>query len=172
MGLVFKMYANESKGGKYPHLTIWEGASNLPSDCRLRSNTSEMTWNGPSVFPEYLSDYKVTVCPSAAGDIQEFEGGRYNFFRDLEQGINPCRFSDSSYIYLGYAISDNRIYVNPALRNDPNNALANIRPEALTVLGTFLASDPTIVGNSVVDNDVTADSMLSLIHISEPTRPY
>jgi prepilin-type N-terminal cleavage/methylation domain-containing protein/prepilin-type processing-associated H-X9-DG protein len=159
MGLVFKMYSNESKGGKYPHLTIWRGGGSDPSDCRFLTSTNELTWNGPSIFPEYLSDYKVTVCPSAAGDIDEYEGGRYNFFHDPEQGINPCRFSDSSYNYLGYAVSDNDIYIDPALRNDPNDPLANIQPDAFVVLAQFTGSNPAVDGISVVDNDITVGEL-------------
>jgi len=155
MGIVFKMYANESKGGKYPHLTVWRGGGSDPSDCRLRTSTNELTWNGPSIFPEYLSDYKVTVCPSASGDIDEYEGGRYNFFHDPEQGINPCRFSDSSYGYLGYAVSDNDLYIDPALRNDLTDPIGNINPDALLVMAMITGSNPEEVGNSVVDNDVT-----------------
>jgi prepilin-type processing-associated H-X9-DG protein len=159
MGLVFKMYSNESKGGKYPHLTIWRGGGSDPSDCRFLASTNELTWNGPSIFPEYLSDYKVTVCPSAPGDIDEYEGGRYNFFHDPKQGINPCRFSDSSYNYLGYAVSDNDIYIDPALRNDPNDALANIQPDAFVVLAQFTGSNPAVDGISVVDNDITVGEL-------------
>ena len=155
MGIVFKMYANESKGAKYPHLTIWEGGGDDPPDCRLRTSTNELTWNGPSVFPEYLSDYFITVCPSSSGDIDEFEGGRYNFGHDPERGINPCRFSDSSYDYVGYAISDNDIYVDPALRNDPVNAVANMVGDAIIAFSRITDSNPEVVGNSVVDNDVT-----------------
>lgn len=159
MGLVFKMYSNESKGGKYPHLTIWRGGGSDPSDCRLRTSTSEMTWNGPSIYPEYLSDYNVTACPSHAFAASDFKAGRYNMLGDPELPINPCRFSDQSYNYLGYAISDNDIYINPALRNDMTNPFGNIRPEAFDVLGLMLNSNPSIVGNSVVDNDISSGSL-------------
>ncbi|HUW62797.1 MAG TPA: prepilin-type N-terminal cleavage/methylation domain-containing protein [Candidatus Bathyarchaeia archaeon] len=165
MGLVFKMYANESKGQKFPHLTIWNGSGVAPTDCELRTSTDELTWNGPSVFPEYLSDYKVTVCPSAAGDIDEYEGGRYNFYHDPEQGINPCRFSDSSYDYLGYAISDNDVYIDPALRNMDVDPISNVNGDALTVLAMFTGSNPADLAaggeapNKIVDNDVTFDPL-------------
>jgi len=159
MGLVFKMYSNESKGGKYPHLTIWDGDSSVPNDCKLRTNTAELTWNGPSIYPEYLSDYKVTVCPSSPSDTAEYEGGRYNFFHDPEEGINPCRFSDSSYNYLGYAISDNDVYINPALKNDPVNPFGNINGNALSILDTITTSDPSTEGNSVVDADQNSNDL-------------
>jgi len=155
MGIVFKMYANESKGGKYPHLTLWRGGGSDPSDCRYLAKTNELTWNGPSIYPEYLSDYKVTLCPSHTSAISDWEAGRYNYLHDPEQPVNPCRFSDQSYNYLGYAVSDNDVYVNPALKNDMTDPIGNIKPDALTVLAMFTGSDPAADGNSVVDNDVS-----------------
>ncbi len=53
MGLVFKMYAQESRRGLYPPKMINYG-------CASRA----MTFHGPSVYPEYLDDFKVTICPS------------------------------------------------------------------------------------------------------------
>jgi prepilin-type N-terminal cleavage/methylation domain-containing protein/prepilin-type processing-associated H-X9-DG protein len=158
MGIVFKMYSNESKGGKFPHLTIWDGSGVAPTDCKLRTSTAELTWNGPSVYPEYLSDYKVTVCPSSTGDIDEYEGGRYNFMHDPDEGINPCRFSDSSYNYLGYAVSDNQIYIDPALKNTNVDPISNVNIDALTALAMFTGSNPSTLNppNDVVDNDVTS----------------
>ena len=34
-GIVFKMYANEAKGEKYPHMNIWQGTESEPDDCSL-----------------------------------------------------------------------------------------------------------------------------------------
>ena len=61
LGLVCKMYANESKGQKFPHDMLFA--------CELSTNA----WgtNGDfiidmfSIFPEYLTDPKVLLCPSA-----------------------------------------------------------------------------------------------------------
>jgi len=50
MGLVFKMYANEHDG-LFPSIDRW-GAQH--------------TFYGKAVYPEYLSDVKVLVCPSSA----------------------------------------------------------------------------------------------------------
>ncbi len=49
MGVVFKMYSNESRGGKFPP----KARNN--SDTRLKHE---------SFYPEYLTDLKVIVCPS------------------------------------------------------------------------------------------------------------
>ncbi|HOD50240.1 MAG TPA: DUF1559 domain-containing protein [Candidatus Hydrogenedentes bacterium] len=162
MGLVFKMYANESKGEKYPSITLWEGdaAATQPLDCGPRTNM-EMIFNGPSVYPEYLTDVNILNCPSDAQGQREFDSGRYNFFHDPEQGINPCRFSDGSYIYLGWAISDIVLYVDPAQQNDGAIELATIltylRPEAVDILGqmqgSYPVTDPASPG--VLESDIT-----------------
>ncbi len=50
MGIVFKMYANE-QAGSFPSIDRW-GA--------------QATFYGKAVYPEYLTDIKVVVCPSSA----------------------------------------------------------------------------------------------------------
>ena len=60
MGIVFKMYSNESRGSKYPALSVFA--------------TGRDDMNGISLFPEYLTDIKVLVCPSdAETDAQEVQ---------------------------------------------------------------------------------------------------
>ena len=49
MGLVFKMYSNESKGEKFPPILLWEGASEEPDDCKRqigRASCRERVWVG------------------------------------------------------------------------------------------------------------------------------
>ncbi len=61
MGIVFKMYSNESRGGKFPPPgmkgTIW--------------NHTLGAW---AMYPEYLTDVKVMICPSdAIASAQELQ---------------------------------------------------------------------------------------------------
>ena len=61
MGIVFKMYSNESKGGRFPMMSrMSEGKDNLDTF---------------ALYPEYLTDVKILVCPSDAEtsgqDVQE-----------------------------------------------------------------------------------------------------
>ncbi len=51
MGIVLKMYSNESGGGMYPQCGLW-GAS--------------YSMEGTSIYPEYLTDIKTMVCPSGS----------------------------------------------------------------------------------------------------------
>jgi prepilin-type N-terminal cleavage/methylation domain-containing protein/prepilin-type processing-associated H-X9-DG protein len=63
-GVVFKMYANESKSNQFP-------PHQPDRDSPLDPNTSSVgdtDWMGPAgylIYPEYLSDYMVGVCPSS-----------------------------------------------------------------------------------------------------------
>ncbi len=119
LGLVFKMYANESKGERFPPIQLWEGDSSLPGDCKP-NNEFEGIFNGPSVYPEYLTDINVMICPSDANGFQELEDGKFNLNGDPQtDAVNPCRFFAGSYNYLGWAFPDDEVYVDPARRNDP-----------------------------------------------------
>jgi len=78
MGLVFKMYANEANG-RFPT------AHPLPMDAQLAANRQGLpqkyAFSVPAVYPEYLSDLNVLLCPSDAGtgtvkgDFDRLQGG-------------------------------------------------------------------------------------------------
>jgi prepilin-type N-terminal cleavage/methylation domain-containing protein/prepilin-type processing-associated H-X9-DG protein len=155
MGIVFKMYASESSGEKYPRITVWQGDIMDSQDCALRSAADNFHWDGPAVYPEYLTDYNVTVCPSSPRHGNEVDSGTYNFFGDPDQSPNPCRFTARSYGYLGFALSDTDLYVDPALRND-SNAFANMKPDALFALLSIITTDPSAGESDSLDNDVSS----------------
>ncbi|MBX3179733.1 MAG: DUF4190 domain-containing protein [Candidatus Hydrogenedentes bacterium] len=77
MGLVLKMYANESKGEYFPQLSSEPGV--------LMLSLKE-------VYPELLLDLSTLICPS---DAQQ---ARMNPGPDMA-------FGDQSYIYFGYVIT-------------------------------------------------------------------
>ena len=57
MGLVFKMYANESRGEKFPFMMIF--------DCDGHQLSFEQGIAMETIYPEYLTDLSVLICPSA-----------------------------------------------------------------------------------------------------------
>ena len=59
MGLVFKMYANESRGGVFPAMKVF--------NCEGEIQPWNATPNPNAIYPEYLSDFNVLICPSNAG---------------------------------------------------------------------------------------------------------
>ncbi|MBI1318063.1 MAG: DUF1559 domain-containing protein [Candidatus Hydrogenedens sp.] len=132
-GLVFKMYANESRGEKYPPLQLEINAGNSPANdvnC-LNNGLPSVTDNlyiaaGPrvvSIYPEYLTDPAIALCPSDANDtiddLKTKDGvvtGEFQFnvyacdgapgvagsgSADTSEGVSLI---DASYAYLGWAL--------------------------------------------------------------------
>ncbi|HUW60181.1 MAG TPA: prepilin-type N-terminal cleavage/methylation domain-containing protein [Candidatus Bathyarchaeia archaeon] len=104
-GLVFKMYANESPGQKWPplHVPIYEGEATDPAAAPLVS----------SVYPEYISDPNVFICPSDPNDTAEdlqFPDGEWclhvvSNYNDPVHGGNGCSDeADASYGYFGWLL--------------------------------------------------------------------
>ncbi len=104
MGLVFKMYSNESQGGVFPRMGD-ESNSDDPTDVGPTA-----IFNGPSVYPEYLADINVIFCPSStqndpsqyvqcpAGEWCTQDSGHPNFGM-----FDAAKIADKkSYLYYGY----------------------------------------------------------------------
>jgi len=89
MGLVFKMYANESKGMKYPP------CQHQPPDSSPGFLLMPCAY---SIFPEYLTDVKVFLCPSTASmsedDLYYDDGtprlAKYNPLNTSHNEGTPC----------------------------------------------------------------------------------
>ena len=104
MGLAFKMYANEWNG-RMPQSRI---DPTDPSDIEVTS----FFFNGRAMYPEYLSDASVLVCPSDADGIEGFKGGRWNFDADgdgngdPDQPIVAEKLDTLSYIYFPWVANN------------------------------------------------------------------
>ena len=106
MGIVFKMYANEARGERFPRVhgdPPW-GDVDSPPGCAGGVSQFEFAPNMRAVYPEYLSDGKVLECPSSKND----EG-----VRTLEQDMSStydCVFvgfmshPGVTYFYIGYLL--------------------------------------------------------------------
>jgi len=116
-GLVFKMYANESKGEKFPPNQMWKDHVDTgdPTSPCARTNYPEMMPNGPSVYPEYLTDPNIGACPSDSN--AELES--WHELGDPDRPWDPCKFRGTSYNYFAWAI-DVEQFLNPGIdENDP-----------------------------------------------------
>ena len=130
MGVVFKMYANESKGEKFPMNKPWQ-FNDTTGECDTPNESYEFFFYGPSVYPEYLSDVNVIVCPSDAGGAEK-ESFMYNGV------VEPCKLGYASYMYFGWAVSS-EILLNPGIdENQP--------PEDITLAATFSSDAIGAVG--------------------------
>jgi len=106
-GIVFKMYANESRGERwpgYPHIAV-TGAGLTPAS----PNMAEL-------YPEYLTDANITICPSDSGTESVFpgsaldhQGGLGEIERLIGQGLANANClvahitNARSYTYLPWA---------------------------------------------------------------------
>jgi len=114
MGLVCKMYAGEAPGGKLPMQKYVDEANG--DECT--DPKVDFSIAGPSIYPEYLSDLNVLVCPSdssANTDDWHAQG-------DPNLPIVPCRIEPVSYVYSGWMLTSDVIH-GTADPNDPNMPL-------------------------------------------------
>jgi len=102
-GLVYKMYANEAKGGLLP--PIADPMTYCPNMDDLIAFAG--CPQGDAIYPEYLTDLNIWMCPSDVDNSQAFyDGGPYGtgLFNDADGNpITEC-FDGISYTYLGWLI--------------------------------------------------------------------
>ncbi|MCX5770393.1 MAG: DUF1559 domain-containing protein [Candidatus Hydrogenedentes bacterium] len=105
-GLIYKMYANESKGQKFPPI-----ADPMLFCPNIGDSGAAIGFagcpQGSSIYPEYLTDMNIWLCPSDVDNSDDFRnGGPYGtgMFNDAQGNpILEC-FDGISYNYLGWAI--------------------------------------------------------------------
>ena len=153
MGLVFKMYANESKGELYPLTRIVEDNNN---DGICDENIDfEVFVNGPSIYPEYLSDPWVMICPSDSDGQGKMDDGDWSVGNDPTQPFNPCNFGATSYNYIGTALTDDIWLKDPSylLTAGPGDLL-NFTD--VLFIGAFLSHVGGLgTGGTTLDEDIS-----------------
>lgn len=143
MGLVFKMYANESHGLFPPKVKFY----------------SEICWmpEPKTIYPEYLTDVHIMICPSdpEAGHLLQ-KGYVGNWVNDTtgKLDINPdgsgkfANQGDSSYTYTGFAVPNNDVLQGwpgfSAPTWDPTAVVAALAPIFLNPDSDFTVNHPTL----------------------------
>jgi prepilin-type N-terminal cleavage/methylation domain-containing protein/prepilin-type processing-associated H-X9-DG protein len=128
-GLALKMYANEWDG-KFPTVLRRYSGAAIPDafPTSTEDNPCDMVnpwmrmFDGPSMYPEYMNDPKIIVCPS---DQDASVYVRWYFNSDPNGPFDPCRVESLSYDYYGWAITEED-FVIPG--TDPN-----LNPSAIGV---------------------------------------
>jgi len=142
-GLVLKMYANESKGEMYPPMQLNNFEGSASSFAAMPRVTA--------VYPEYLSDVGVFICPSDPNDTVEdmqFSNGAPCVYVDDDDttvvpGEDGCASNaDASYGYLSYVLDQ-------AGDND-------------TLLGDFCAQFMELAGVLAPELDATPPDLTKL----------
>jgi len=63
LGLVLKMYANESKGQTFPYGGL-DHRGNQTTAAQIAAKRGNVYMNWPAIYPEYITDPAVMICPS------------------------------------------------------------------------------------------------------------
>ena len=141
MGLVFKMYANESKGQMYPPLRT--------HGCDGTLHPMEQMFDMETVYPEYLTDFSVLICPSAIGGAtpeERWDEGDTTspYWREWSGSNNgivePCEVADYPYTYVSYAIT-----TRMAATQSKCQALWDNIFDASNGLSAKITADPSVV---------------------------
>lgn len=139
MGLVFAMYAGESRGESLPPIpnafsyrvdfrNRFDGYQpcgyrNPYAVTATRGGSAQSVWvaDGRALFPEYLTDVGILLCPSDARARQRIEGeGLWYRGQDAQRReVDPCAISGESYFYLSWALSTGDNAAAPGA--DPNS---------------------------------------------------
>jgi len=141
MGIVFKMYANESKGEKWPSLKKYQGDYCEIPNTSPPAAVQHYFFDGRAVYPEYLTDPQVILCPSDP-QVDSIELGYWNVGEDPDGPFAPCKMWDLSYVYLGWTLDSDLILnegVDPNTDIDMSNALSLFDMDFLTTVGTVLS---------------------------------
>lgn len=153
-GLVLKMYANESKGERYPPVQFGAYPIMGTTNVDVRADLCPSTF---LIYPEYLNDPMIAFCPSDAEYRQAVARAKYPD-RD-EWCINyyaPDTFScasamDSSYLYLGLVLD----------RIGDDSPMVDITP-MVNILNTLGAGPVSGSGNA------PAQLVLGLMALAKP----
>jgi len=152
MGLVFKMYANEWNG-KFPMHKVWQ-CDTVPGDGIVypgETSEGDQIFDGPSVYPEYLTDVNVLQCPSDS----DFTLGMW---KDPSGHYQPCLFGARAYIYLGWVLQGHEIVGSAKDPNDPTFGIPDLNYPMLVQYMTVCSHTVTMPdGRKVadqIDNDI------------------
>lgn len=125
VGLSLIMYANESAGQYFPpfRYAAGDGCDTLSFD---------FVWQGNALYPEYLNDLRVYVCPSDSNGLSSIAGGLWSCGGDANRPFCPCRVDTLSYVYFGWLFQD-QFYLAAGV--DPNDPMF---PMGYGALGSWL----------------------------------
>ncbi|MFP4502190.1 MAG: DUF1559 domain-containing protein [Candidatus Hydrogenedentota bacterium] len=141
MGMVFKMYSGESRGDLFPAMKS--------RNCDGVPLPMEQSADADLIYPEYLSDFAVLICPSSIGGHtpeKRWDEGETTspFWRETSRSndgeLDPCEVLGYPYSYLGYAINSSMVDTP-----DKATALYNNVQDPTDGFGVRLAADPTLV---------------------------
>lgn len=157
LGLVFKMYANESRGEAYPRVdgdhAFGVAANATGCDSDSFHDDGVFMADMVAIYPEYLSDLDVLVCPSDADIALEND-----LLVVADDGSDTCGYvgivteGDESYNYLGFVLDK----VDEA---NPRSIVPFPTPEPIEAPNQFIAL-AVVVGDAALNKNPADDFIL------------
>ncbi len=148
LGLIFKMYSNESKGQKFPTML-----RTLPNEgiggvyCTVANNINQF-FDGKSVYPEYMTDYNIILCPSDPDALTQAEN-----FKTNGVDVDPCRFWEVSYTYYGWGLMIKDVLKEGVDQNSMGTFFEKFDGGFAAALSTVIMGNTDITGANF-DKDV------------------
>ena len=130
LGLVLKMYAAESEGGLYPPTQKWH----------LNAAPTLSWYRGASLYPEYLTDPNVSICPSDSR-AREFVG---TLGLDFGSYYHDAAEAGATDLCLDVLLSLGVSYTYLAYATETSSQLKDTIQSRF-----FIASQEAIMGNAV-----------------------
>jgi prepilin-type N-terminal cleavage/methylation domain-containing protein/prepilin-type processing-associated H-X9-DG protein len=147
-GIIFKMYANESKGETFPPNKYASG-----DDCT--NPGFDFYYQPHLVYPEYLTDVNVCMCPSDAHLASDIAEGKWHCNSDPTGPVCPCKWNSRSYIYFGWAVTPDMILTDTARMNAPDVGIGDVRTGFLGLYTAFESGFSSIdESKALIDSDV------------------
>jgi len=192
LGLMFKMYANEAKGEKWPTLSMYGENKNTPGLCD-RPWSGHIFFEGMQVYPEYLTDANVLICPSDSSGKEAIER-KWRIGDDPSKELLPCKFNSTSYVYMGWAFNENMmnwpggdvnsgIFSNVTAFLDDEGSVdagkvipamlgANLDPSGLAALyAVWNLVDTNLAYSHLADEDIDVQSVLTAAGMGAAFKP-
>lgn len=114
LGLAFAMYAGENRAGLFPPIKT--------VDCMNMPVAFDLTPDARTIFPEYVTDLDVLICPSSPTNqsaLDEWDTGPalgpgWRPWAGTGNGtVEPCEVSAVPYQYTGWAFTDSMMGIQP-----------------------------------------------------------
>ncbi len=144
MGVIMKMYSNESRGGKFPPYLM---RSHMNTDAANPGMFWQSNWaqgdfmEGRSVYPEYLTDLNIVLCPSdgdRASSLARIEMGQANqvtlpIIENRGTAENPTPYAGRQATVADFLRSDSYVYFGFVM--DHEDSLAVFKQVASRLFG-------------------------------------
>jgi len=158
LGLAFKMYSGESEGEKYP---TWQKSFSREGDAEPCTRLAvTRSFDSVAIFPEYLSDHQVLLCPSNPSGLSHVEQGQWNFpMWDTSGYFDPCAVNAWAYRYVAWAYAPERFELAGGDANSayPEPGVDVSQAVVDAFVGWFMsyAMNDQVAFFDFLDNDVT-----------------